>query len=137
VLAAPRTGVGRVHTDHRDTAPGRHADQSIPESAGGDAGDGAAQPFPARTAAQGFASGGAGVGEVEVFHHNRRTVVVVGVVEQGGDRRAHPPVTVAGTQSRGVHLEADRGADRIARLIEHTAGQVAVVEVHPQHPTVA
>ncbi len=58
----------------------------------GIAGDGAAQPFPAPAAAQSLAPGGARVGEVEVFHHDRRAILPVGQIEEPADGRTDPPV---------------------------------------------
>ncbi len=85
MLAAPPAGVGRVHTDHRQTAPGGHADESVPEPAGGDTGDGAAQPLSAFPAAKSVSAGGSRVSEVEVFHHHHhhhhRTAAGLRVVE--------------------------------------------------------
>ena len=92
MLVAPAAGVGRINTDDRDAAAGSHTDQPGAELSGGDAGDGAAQPFSALAAAQGFAPGGARVGEVEVFGHDRRTVVSLRQVQQRADPRTHPPV---------------------------------------------
>ena len=62
------------------------------EAGGGDAGHGAAEPFPPRAAAHGVAPGGAGIGEVEVLDHYRGAVVLGAQVEQGGDRRPDPPI---------------------------------------------
>ena len=100
---------------------------------GGDTGDGAAQPFPALSAAQGFAPGGARVGEVEVFHHDRRAVVLLRQIQQRADGGAHPPVTPRCLQPRGINRNGDGFTDRIARGVEHTGGHMVGVEVHPQH----
>ncbi len=94
MLVSPLAGVDGVHADDRHAASGGHTGQPIPEPSGGDAGDGAAQAFCAFPAAQGLAPGGPRVSEVEVLHHDRRTVVLLGVVKHGGDRGAHPPVPV-------------------------------------------
>jgi hypothetical protein len=71
MLGTPAAGVGRVDTDDRDPTASGHADQPDAETAGGDPGHGAAQPFAAGAATQGFAAGGARIGEVQVFHHDR------------------------------------------------------------------
>ena len=52
--APQRGGVGRIHTDHTDTAPARHRGQPGAESGGGDAGHGTGQPLATMAAAQGF-----------------------------------------------------------------------------------
>ncbi len=92
MLGAPAAGVGRIHPDHRDAAAGGHGGQPVAELGGRDTGNGAAQPFAALTAAQGFAAGGARVGEIKVLHHDRRAILLLGVIKQLGDRRAHPPI---------------------------------------------
>ena len=63
------------------------------ESGGGDAGHGAAEPLTAPAAAQCFPPGGAGVSEVEVFHHHRGAALLLGMVEHCGNRCAHPAIT--------------------------------------------
>ena len=82
MLGTPAAGVGRVGPDDRDPTASGHADQPDAETAGGDAGHGAAQPFAAGAAAQAFTSDGAGVGEIQILHHDRAATVVLGVVEQ-------------------------------------------------------
>jgi hypothetical protein len=137
VLVAPAAGVGRVHADHRDSAADRHADQPIPELGGGNSSDVATQSFPPFSAAEGFPAGGAGVGEVEILRHDRRAVVLLGVIEQGGDRRAYPTIALGSTEARGEHFDAGRLADRITVCVGHANSEVAVVEVDPQHPPAA
>jgi hypothetical protein len=92
VLSTPAAGVGRVHPDHGDPAAAGHTGQPGPEPGGGNTGYRAAQSLSAVTAAEGFPAGGARVGEVEVLDHQRRAVVLLGVIEQIGDGRTHPPV---------------------------------------------
>ena len=93
MLGTPATGVGGVHADHRDAAPRRHRHQPIPKPAGGDTGHTAAQSFAPFAPPKGLAPGSARVGEVQVLHHHRRAVVLLGATEQRGDRRAQPPIT--------------------------------------------
>jgi hypothetical protein len=50
-------------------------------------------PFSAFPTAKSVSAGGACVGEVQVRHHDRRAVLLAGVVEHSGDRGAYPPVT--------------------------------------------
>jgi hypothetical protein len=102
VLGPPLTGVGRIDPDDRDAPSGRHRAQPGAELAGGNAGHGTAEPFPPVSVAQRVAAGGAGIGEVQVLDHHRRAVMDLGVVEQGGDRCADPPIALRGGQSRGV-----------------------------------
>jgi hypothetical protein len=137
VLVAPAAGVGGIHPDHGDAAPGGHRRQPGTKPGGGYTSDGAAQPFSAFATAKRISADCPRIGEVEVLHHDRRTVLLLGVIEHSRDRRAHPAITPRRRQPAGRHLDADRGADRVARRIEHTAGEMAVVEVHPEHPTVA
>jgi hypothetical protein len=94
MLAPPHAGVGRIHTDYRDATACCHGGESVAESSGGDAGDGAAQPFPAGAAPQHFAPVGPGISEIPVLHHHRCTVVSGGQVQQRGDRCPHPPIAV-------------------------------------------
>jgi hypothetical protein len=54
VLGAPFAGVCRIDTDHRNTAAGDHRGQAVPELGGADAGDGAAERFPAPAPAPGL-----------------------------------------------------------------------------------
>jgi hypothetical protein len=58
--------------------------------------------FPPGAAAHGVAAGGAGIAEVEVLDDHRRASGVGRGVEQGGDRRADPPVATRGRQTGGV-----------------------------------
>jgi hypothetical protein len=83
MLGAPGAGVGRVHTDDRDIATGGHPDQAVAELRGGDASHGAAKPFSLAAAAHAFPSGRARVGEVEVLHHHRCAVVLLGAMLAG------------------------------------------------------
>jgi hypothetical protein len=92
MLGTPFTGVCRVYPDHCDPAPMRHRGQPGAELRGRDAGHGAAKPFPSLPPAHGVAARGAGVGEVEVLHHDSRTTLLRAQVEQGGDRRSDPPI---------------------------------------------
>jgi hypothetical protein len=94
VLVTPAARVGGVNADHGQAAPRCHPNQSIPESTGRYTGHGAAQPLPAFPAAQGLAAGGPCVSEIQVLDHDRRAVVLLGVLKQRGDRRAHPPITL-------------------------------------------
>ena len=50
MLGAPFAGVGRIHADHREAAPGGHGDEPGAEPAGGDASHGAAQGLAAQAA---------------------------------------------------------------------------------------
>jgi hypothetical protein len=93
VLGAPHAGVGRIHPDDGDAAAGGHRGEAGAETRGGDTGHRGAEPFPTLTAAHGVAAGGAGISEIEVLDHHRGAVIHLGVVEQGGDRRADPPIT--------------------------------------------
>ena len=70
VLIAPPAGVGGINADDRDPAAGGHRGQPVPELRGGDTGDGAPEGLPALSATHGFPAGGAGVGEVEILHHD-------------------------------------------------------------------
>ena len=92
VLGTPAAGVGRIHPDDCDPVARRHAGEPGAELPRGDASDGAAQSLSALTAAQCFPAGGSRVGEVEVLHHNRPTLVLVGAIEQRADGRTDPPV---------------------------------------------
>lgn len=96
MLTPPLAGVGRIHADHSDAAAGSHGGEPVPETPSGDPRHGTAKSFSSPAAAQGFTPGTTRVGEVEVFDHHRRATVVVGEVEQCGDRRADPPVPVRG-----------------------------------------
>jgi hypothetical protein len=58
----------------------RHRRQPAAELRGRYAGHGAAEPFAPRPTAHGLAAGGAGVGEVEILDHHRRTSVIAGVI---------------------------------------------------------
>jgi hypothetical protein len=71
VLGAPFSCVGRIDADDRDAAAGGHCGQAGAEARSGDAGHGAAEPFPTFAAAHGVAAGGAGIGEVEALDHHR------------------------------------------------------------------
>ena len=134
MLGTPAARVGRIHPDHGDPATAGHTDQPGTETRGGDAGYRAAQSLSALSAAEGFPAGDARVGEVEVLHHHRRAVLLLGVIEQIGDGRAHPPIAVRRRQPGGNHLDAYRLTDRVARAVEHAGGQMVGVEVHTQHP---
>ena len=112
MLGAPAAGVGRIHPDDRDPAAGGYAAQPGAQLCGGNAGDGAAQPFPAPTAAQGFPPGGARVGEVEVSATTAGAAAVLGVVEQLADGRAHPPITPGCSQPGGIEGNGDGCTDR-------------------------
>lgn len=79
-----------------------------------------------------FAPGGPGVGEVEVFHHDRDAVVAFGQIQQRGDRRPNPPVTPRSSQPRRFDSDRDGCTDQIAGGVEHTRGEVIGVEVHAQ-----
>ena len=88
MLGAPAAGVGGVHPDHGDPMAGGHRGQPGPQPPGGNTGYRAAQSLSPRAAAQSFSAGDASVGEVEVLHHHRRAVVLLGGREQIGDGRA-------------------------------------------------
>ena len=133
VLGAPAAGVGRIHPDDRDPAPRGHAAQPGAEPSGGDASNGAAQPFPALATAEGFPAGGARVGEVQVLHHDRRAALPVGQLKQRADGRAHPPIAPRCSQPSGFDRDGDGFTDRVARRVEHTRGQMVGIEVHTQH----
>ncbi|BBX95908.1 hypothetical protein MLAC_12020 [Mycobacterium lacus] len=92
MLAAPQAGVGRIDTDYCDAAAGGHRGEPVPETPSRDTRDGAPQPLPTLPAAQCFASGGAGIGEIEVLHRDCAAVVVHGKVEQRGNRGSNPPI---------------------------------------------
>jgi hypothetical protein len=99
----------------------------------GDAGDGAAQTFPTLPVAECFPAGGARVGEVKVFYHDRRAVLLAGVIEQPGDGRTHSPVAPGRLQPRGTHVDADRCTDGITGGIQRTAREMISIEIHTEH----
>ena len=133
MLGTPAAGVGRIHPDDRDPAAGGHPGQPSAELSGRDASDGAAQSLSALSAAQGLAPGGARIGEVEVLHHDRRAVVLLGQVEQRADGRAHPSVALRRSQPRGIDRNRDGFADWITAAIKHAAREMIGIEVHTQH----
>ncbi|MDT5184366.1 MAG: hypothetical protein QOI29_2524 [Mycobacterium sp.] len=76
MVVSPFAGVGRIDADDGDATPGGHGGQPGAKLRGGDASHGGAQPFPAAATAQGFPPGGAGIGEIKVLRHNRRTALL-------------------------------------------------------------
>jgi len=111
----------------------RHRRQPGAELAGGDPGHGAAEPFPPHPATHRFAAGRAGIGEVEVLHHHRRTAVMVGVIEQRGDRRPDPAIPTGCGQTRRLDGNRERRPDRVPRPVDQAAGEVIGVQIDPQH----
>jgi len=97
-------------------------------------GHSSAKSSPTTAGAQCFPAGDAGVGEVEVFHHDRRAVVVEGQVEQRGDRGLNLPITARCPQTRRLDRDGDGFSDRVPRGIQHTSGEVVGVQLHTQHP---
>ena len=96
----------------RDGPPSRSSGYGI---ARWGSGHGAAEPFSASPAPHGVAPRCAGVGEVEVLHDYRGTLMLPGGVEQCGDRRADPPITPRCRHTGGIDADGDRGPDRVAR----------------------
>ncbi|PJD99821.1 MAG: hypothetical protein CK428_32965 [Mycobacterium sp.] len=133
MLGAPPAGVGRIDTDDRDTAAGRHCSESAAESSGGYAGHCAPQPFTAAAAAQRFTSGSAGVSEIKVLDHDRGALVRLGDVEQCGDRGPDSAVAATGAQAGSFNRDGEGFTDRIAAGIKDARGEVIGVEIHPQH----
>lgn len=86
---------------------------------------------------EGFAAGGAGISEIEVFHHDRRAIAVHGLVEQCGDRRADPPIAVACPQAGSGGGDRRRRTDRVPAGIQHAHGEVISVEIHTEYVAVA
>ena len=88
VRITPDTGIGGIDREQFDTGSVGLGGQPAAEYCGGDPGHGSTEPFPTPAAAHGFAPGGAGISEVEVFHGDGVDVVALGVADQAGDRVA-------------------------------------------------
>jgi hypothetical protein len=134
VLVAPFAGVCGVDPDYRDAAVGGHAGKAVAEFSGRDARHDASQPFPTLAAAESFTPDGARVGEIEILHDDRSTAGVCGLIKQGCYRRTHAAIPVTGAQAVGLNRDRARVADRIARRVQHTAGQMVGVQIQTQHP---
>ena len=134
VLGAPPAGVGRVYADHRDAAAGWPS-----RSAGCGTSRWGSRPrcggvVSRAAAAQGFAAGGAGIGEVEVLHHHRRAAVLCSARSSRAVIAARTrPSRRDAAKPGGVDVDRDRVADRVARAVEHTAGEVIGIEIDTQH----
>ena len=84
-----------------------------------------------------FTTGATRISEVEVFHHDRRTVVSLRHFDQRADRSGDPTVAAGCAETRRLDLDGHWFTDRITRGVEHAGGEVIGVEIHTKHPAAA
>jgi hypothetical protein len=96
-----------VDRDDPQPGVGGHADQQIPERAGGDLADGAAKPLAAPAPPKLLPAGLAGLGEVEVLDGDGAAAVRLGEPDDGGDGfRSLAWRVLAGSRSRSRAIVA-------------------------------
>jgi hypothetical protein len=88
-----------VHGDHRDAAVGGHLGQPIAELPGGDPGHDLAEPLAAPAATKGLPADLTRVGKVQVLDADGGAAPLASKLQQGADRRAHPPVAGRGREA--------------------------------------
>ena len=134
VLRPPTGGVGRVHRDHGQAGIVGHVAKPVPEPAGREAGDLAAErPAPASScgpAGGPFASLAAGIGEVEVLDDHGAGMVLAGSGQDGGDRGPQPPVPCARGQARQGQADGVGDASLVAVRGQYGHRQVTGVHVY-------
>jgi len=137
VAPAPLRSPPGIHRHRPQPSVGGHPDQQLPERSGRYARHHAAEGLAASTAPEGLPASVAGVGEVQVLHHDRPAAVRLGELHDGGNRRPQP--AVAGPRRQPVKLERDRmrRSDRVAAYIQHPAVQMPGIQIDSERPVLA
>jgi len=117
VLIPPHAGVGGIDREQAHAVSVGLGGEPVAEHRRRDTGHRLAKASTALASAHGFATRGAGIGEIEILHSNSVDTVTAGVTNESGDRMSDLGIP-AGRRPRQVNVDALGSADRIAMLIE-------------------
>ena len=123
MLITPCAGVGGVNGVQRDAMFVGLGGKPVAKHRGWDSGNRSTEPFAAAPTSHGFAASVASVGEVEVLHRDSSDVVLLGVVDESGNRMPDQGIAAI-RRPRQVQVDALGLADRVAVWIEAPHGEV-------------